>query len=448
MKRINKEFGDVEFASDDHKAFAEEMDKRIKEKDPEAWERAQTWWREESEKIQKGLKGFYKALGLDPSLPLADQIDMEKLGDKGFDEITPADIERARIKKRRKKRAAVTVDNKKYRRDFNQKEMQILRSLIGGGTEFDTNGKELEVQANVQHVTLSLFYPEAEEDKLTKKSILNKADIVMQVIQDLSATVEVLGQEAADVYRALTLHWVENRAFEGKSAGKAFITLDDIHFNYRKLAGKNGNSTITDEQIEKYVQIINALERAKVYLDITNEKGAIYDKMRLAGVAKVASRVLRTSEALTEKGRLVGFMFDFDAIGQIFSEIAIQYNKFYPMAVLEMNGRYNEPAKKIADQMVHWHRNNAKNKKSSFEVSYSLLLQIANYTFPDRNKQRAIDRFNERQLAMVEKVLKETRIIKRLEIPIITTQNIEEAKVKIVWDYSLYLESGEETDDE
>ena len=341
-------------------------------------------------------------------------------------------------KEKRYKRQPVNLTDRIYLSLFNESAMQRIRRNLRDSKGFLPDDREGHFSKQDGNVTLTISNGLELLDLFAKR----QQGKMHEVMEDVANKVNSLDETTADVYKILTSKWILERFKEGKDKGKAFISLEDIHFNYRRKSGKNKNSTLTPEQKINYEQALSVLSRMKVLIDITKEKGRMYDEIRRHKGAFIESPIFRYNWARDEDGNIVGFLYDFDELGKTYTEFLKLYNNRYPKKAIELDNRYYAPAKRIIDEITHWHRNNEYRKKENFVVQFSKLLEIADYDIKNkREKKKTLERFITRQLNEVEQVLKGAELIEKMIIPNdINTKNYlhEKTKVTIIWNLSSY----------
>ncbi|PGL78057.1 hypothetical protein CN931_23885 [Bacillus sp. AFS054943] len=339
-------------------------------------------------------------------------------------------------KKKRKKKQSVDITDDIYLTLFHEDALHRLGRSLGNNKGFELDSNTGNYNKIDRNMVISL------ESGRTIDTIDVSNGKKLNVIKKVADTVSLLDEDTADVYRILVSKWITAPITQGKEKGKAFISLEDIHFKYRRQTGKNKNSTLTPEQRSRYYENLAILSGIEVKIDITQEEGKVYEEARKRGIKSIETPIFRFNWGLDEDDERTGFFYDFDELGNTFAEFFTNYNEYYPIENVRLDTRYYKPAKRIIDELVHMHKTHIENGVFETSIPLTTLIEMADYEINMKKFTTYINRFKDRQLSKVIETLTACGIIRDayLSTEKIYKKTFEQVDFTIKWNDHIQIQ--------
>ena len=236
------------------------------------------------------------------------------------------------------------------------------------------------------------------------------------------------------LYRILVDKYIRLKANNMLNGSNAYISLEDIHFNYRQLigGGETGRSIKKDARAQ-YMEALKELEKYTVEIDFSNasqhlikysgirKKKRIISNSKLVVVTSIlTNKDLDKNTRASDSNDIVGFYYQLGEVGDLYLDeykSITQFNYAYPRLALNLDTRTHSAALNICEYIAYEHRLRLNKKNPELFVSMEKLLSISNYDLDYSRFKRSIERFIGNQLKKAVDVLTESKTISSVEIP-------------------------------
>lgn len=274
--------------------------------------------------------------------------------------------------------------------------------------------------------------------QITEYDIMKNHSVIMtttkkeEVIKKITERLDNLDQSIRDTYLILFSHWFNNKIGVGmENEGNVYCGINDIHFKYRKLIGKNKESTLSTEHYNSYIRAIDVLSNTRVMIDITKETNIAYEKIKSLGWDAIDSLLLSDVKFVYNKKeeRVIGIWYNTGVIGEAYTKYIPKINK-YPMALLNISLKY-ETAKNIGNYLYYLHQMNKEKNTNQTELSLFNLMGESRYEIKPPYIQQGISRFI-KHLNKAGEILIKNKIITNISIPKdINSKNYRDKHIQI-----------------
>lgn len=291
--------------------------------------------------------------------------------------------------------------------------------------------------ANLTDADKDILVQITEYDIMKNPAVIMTATKREEVIKKITERLDNLDQSTRDTYLILFSHWFHNKIGEGmENEGNAYCSISDIHFIYRKLTGKNKDSTLLPEQYESYIQDIDVLRNTRVMIDITKETNIAYEKIKSLGWTSIEGFLVNDVNFVYDKEkRMIGIWYNTGLIGDAYTKYIPRINK-YPTALLKMDSKY-ATAKNIGNYLCYLRSCSQEKNEVVSKVNLFNLMGESRYELKKGRQQQGINRFLN-NLKKAKELLIINKIIKDLGIPEdIHSKNYKSKHVTVDWDFDL-----------
>ena len=331
--------------------------------------------------------------------------------------------------------------DKKYIPISNAKEMYNLGKALTDKNLFEFFPEEFEASMEENNMLVQI----TEYDIFTNPSLIMKATKKEEIREKVFERLNSLDQNTSDLFKVLFAHFVNEKRkkemkvipLESKDPWLAYISIDDIHFSYKGLKGKNKESHIAKTQYENYISSIDILTNTKVKFDITKETNAVYQKLKALKWGAVEGFLINNVRWAQNKKntRVDGIWYDLGLIGEAFTKHIPNINEKYPKDLLKLNYKVYPTVKNIGNFLCWCHKSNNIKAKTTEIDFYDLLGEVRFEITKSSGIQKSLDRFMNNFNKAID-ILKENNIISSIEIPEpIHTNNYKKAVIVINWIY-------------
>jgi hypothetical protein len=332
-------------------------------------------------------------------------------------------------------------EEKKYLSVANNKELYLLGRKLSNKDFFEFVPEKCEAIA--EDDKNNILVKITEYDLVKNPSLIMQATKKTEIREKVYQRLESLDQNTSDMYKILFTHFLTHRNsddFNDKENNPnkklVFIKIDDIHFFYRGLRGKNKESTIGDDQYNNYVQAIDILSNTKVEFNINQTTNAIYDKLKSLNWGSIEGFLINDTRWIKNKknGRIDGIWYNLGLIGEAFLDHIPQINNRYPKDLLKLNYNVYSTVKNIGEYLCWLHRcnKNANNKKT--KLNFYNLMGECRCEIKQGRTQRSLDSFV-KNLNKAKDILIENKIISDMKVPNVYSKNYRNSFIVISWIY-------------
>lgn len=260
-------------------------------------------------------------------------------------------------------------------------------------------------------------------------------------LENINRAYQDMSELPKQMYRILVDKYIRMKTSGLLKDANAYISIEDIHFNYRQNAGggETGKS-IKKETKELYLNALNELQKYTVDVDFSNASKHLKEYSGIRGQKKIVSNsklvvvtsILRAEEKNADsiKGKLdytddditnvIGFYYQLGEIGNLYIEESkgfTHFNYAYPRLALGIDSSRHGAALNICEYIAYEHRVRLKKRKINLIVSLEKLIEVSKYDIDYARFKRSIERFIEKQVKKATDVLLDSKTISSVEIP-------------------------------
>lgn len=302
--------------------------------------------------------------------------------------------------------------------------------------------------------------------KLTHKDMLPfKVNIdeasKKESLQKLAKQHSRMNADVQQMWRIVVNRYIK-LASEGRlENGCAYISIEDIYFNYKKGKGSGEYGTSVPKKVrEDYMSIFLELEKYTVDIDYSNTSNKLikYIKnntrnrkiinnsslFKIIDVIKDVTvedyeKVITTENNFNDS--VLGITYQLGEIGKIYIEdLSItQLNYRYPKDLLALHSRNHSTASFIGDFLEYQHRNRVYKKNKEFKFSLAKLIDVGAPDFDFSRFTRSMTALL-RQLEVASNILIENDKIESIDYPktIVSAykKRIEEIYITVKFKYT------------
>jgi hypothetical protein len=292
-------------------------------------------------------------------------------------------------------------------------DVQLVKNIIGDRTRFDEPREEKETtvidSAKGIESTVNIYKTSSKDvnkDRTIDINIIQPVGELGPIKADMEEKLKLLDAETVDLLNILTDIRI-NRLDDNVNSTKEFnVYYKDIHFNYRKLTGKD-KYRLTDEQIESYVNRFKLLSDIKIRLELKGDS-RIYSKidkeLSRNGVKFVEDRIINIKSDFldireTPDGKrtvIKGHTCEFGKVFEYYINCMKSYNNYYSKSLLSL--RYDDygQAKRVGDYLCYINTIKVKQKQIPYLLGLETIMDRVNASTAyeaAREKQKFINRF-------------------------------------------------------
>lgn len=320
----------------------------------------------------------------------------------------------------------------------NNSEMYKLGKALTNKDLFKLIPEQFEAIAQITDVKKDILIQVTQYDIMQNPSILMQATRKEEIVNKVNERLNNLDQDTGDMYKILFTHWMKNKVKDGlENEGKAFVEINEIHFGYRGLKGRNQESGITDIQYDNYMKAIDVLVNTKVQIDITKETNIVYDKIKSLKWGAIEGFLINNVRWVWNdaKTRTIGIWYDLGLIGEAYIQHIPQINNKYPTALLQLDYKVYATVKNIGNYLCYLHRCNENANNKTTVLNFYNLLGESRFEIKAPRIQEGLNRFV-KNLNKAKEILIMNHIISDIEIPSdLNSKNYKNANIVIKWLY-------------
>lgn len=331
---------------------------------------------------------------------------------------------------------------KKYISVSNTKEMYNLGKALTNKEIFEFFPEDLEAISDDKDN--NMFVQITEYDIVKNPSLIMQATKKKEIQEKVYERLSSLDQNTSDLFKILFGHYINDKSRsipsitseDNPSDNLSYISIDEIHFSYKGLKGKNEYSGIANSQYKNYIRSIDILANTKVKFDITKETNAVYQKIKSLKWGAIEGFLLNNIRWVenSRNNKIDGIWYDLGLIGEAFTKYIPNINEKYPRDLLRLNYKVYPTVKNIGDWLCYLHKLNDSQIPST-KIKFYDLVGETRFEIKSPGIQKYINRFL-KNLDNAIKILKENKIVNGYETPEpIHTKNYKQAIIVINWIY-------------
>lgn len=266
---------------------------------------------------------------------------------------------------------------------FGNKITGTERTQIISEMENDFNG----IKVKLVHTNLLPYRVDIDNDSKEKS------------LAEFSAKFANMDADVQQMWRIVVARFITLASENRLENGCAYISMEDIYFNYKKGKGSGEYGTSVPLKVRKeYMNCFRELEKYTVNIDYSNTSNRLSRYMNIKKNNKIInnSSLFKIVDILSDKtidknsdgkiivdnnnDKVVGIVYQLGAIGKIYIEdLSIsQLNYKYSKDLLSLHSHNNKVAYYIGDYLEYEHRNKLYKKDKELKFSLAKLIQISN----------------------------------------------------------------------
>ena len=227
---------------------------------------------------------------------------------------------------------------------------------------------------------------------------------------------------------------------------EAFISFNDIHFKFLEKTGKNANSTIPDDILQDYVNIIKTLNTFETNIKLNSKSLSSYYKFssnlkfKESDTYSMDSRILKGELVYkdTERNGLLykkplGVRYSLDLLGRLYL-VEVKMIAQIPISTLQYNKK--ESVKYYIRRKITKAKQMGKNRKyKSAEYNLLELMETTGFNFNKKRPTESTKSFLKNHLLRVlEEAIAEEEIISYIVPENIDFKYLDNNIIKFYWD--------------
>lgn len=245
-----------------------------------------------------------------------------------------------------------------------------------------------------------------------------------KAIEDVKSEISRMDVAMQQMWRIVVDRFITLAKENRLEKGCAYISLEDIYFNYKKGKGSGEYGTSIPKKVrEDYMKIFRALEKYSVNIDYSNTSNRLTTYMGAKKNKKIISNssLFKIVDIMIDKtisdeddGKIIedndsnvlGFVYQLGSIGKIYIEdLSIsKFNYRYSKDLLSLNNNNHKVAYRIGDFLEYHHRNRVYKKNKEFKFSLAKLVEVAGISINPSRFKREMESLI-KQLDIASKVL-------------------------------------------
>lgn len=256
------------------------------------------------------------------------------------------------------------------------------RTQIISEVENDFNG----IKVKLTHTNLLPYRVDIDSDSKEKS------------LEEFSAKFASMDADVQQMWRIVVARFITLASENRLENGCAYISMEDIYFNYKKGKGSGEYGTSVPKKVRKeYMDCFKELEKYTVNIDYSNTSNRLSRYMNIKQNRKIInnSSLFKIVDVLSDKtldkdsdgkvivnddDKVIGITYQLGAIGKIYIEdLSIsQLNYRYSKDLLSLHSHNHKIAYYIGDYLEYEHRNKLYKKDKELKFSLAKLIQISN----------------------------------------------------------------------